>query len=977
MKIKSSQKYFLFAILALIIFSQYFLKGYPTERQAYIKPIVGPIDKELIDTFGTATFFEYVSNNCVSNNLCVELTSDLPNISGAAWYNNSLSMSEGFSFSLCMNFGEDDSGGEGIALIARGYNTSPVLGGPGNNMGYSDIAPSFIIEFDTHYDPNPMLGDIIPDHITLIKNGVATDIIVDPIPAALDGSNIEDGELHNVKMTWDPDNFLLQIFFDGQLRISHQENLLETVFSNNDSIVIGATASTSNQSNLQYICLGSEPVDFDTQQEGCLSSEVPRVRLDRWYQTGHPDYGLWKSFNTNTKVEQKMKGDGPVFLVSPFEFMNVEIETTIKVVDSTYGGGFGFVFGYEAPFGSNYDEYNTWLFDWRKGTESLTCNPSISSQSGYRLSKIQGTIPAGCGSNEDLDYFWGDNNSGSFIISSPANGVPWIPGQEYDFKLIYRHSEAIILLKNAGVYDTLFYLDQCFEPARFGFYNISQPGVQYSFAYKHIVDFQLQAGEICEGDTAYFGFSDICNGNFDYLDSLLWDFGDGSNSLLSIHPDSQSISLSHLYEAPGTYTINLSIKNRLGCLGDTSKTIIVKPLPVPNFGADTTACNGEIITLDAGIENDSCIWNTGATTKTITVDTDSIYTVTLFKDGCSATHSIQVAFNNPLYNLPSEIDATCSANNGGAITFLVSGGTEPYSYFLDTVSYPGPTIDSLPVGNYSFLIIDSVGCELVIQETVQSLNNFDPNLLLINDISCFGETDGWVDFDSPEDLVYSLDGQNFEADPFFDELSEGDYIFYIKDTFNCISLFDFSIVEPGLLTLSLPEDITIELGDSILLESTTNGITLIYEWGPSTGMECMNCAHPLVYPVNSENYSLTIVNANGCTASDDVSVTVFKEYQVFVPNIFSPNKDGYNDQFMIYAGEGIKKIKSIASLQIIDRWGELVFERNNFLPDDYAVGWDGQLKGKPALQGVYVYMTQIDYIDGYTEFLVGNLTLIR
>ncbi len=127
-------------------------------------------------------------------------------------------------------------------------------------------------------------------------------------------------------------------------------------------------------------------------------------------------------------------------------------------------------------------------------------------------------------------------------------------------------------------------------------------------------------------------------------------------------------------------------------------------------------------------------------------------------------------------------------------------------------------------------------------------------------------------------------------------------------------------------------------------------------------------------PLQTTTYSITVFNESGCLSTDEVTVTVEKKKLVYVPNAFSPNSDGDNDVFMIYGGNDVLKIKSF---QIFNRWGAVVFEQNEFQPNDPQYGWDGTYKGQTLNPGVFVYFAEIEFIDGKVEIFKGDLTLFR
>ena len=91
--------------------------------------------------------------------------------------------------------------------------------------------------------------------------------------------------------------------------------------------------------------------------------------------------------------------------------------------------------------------------------------------------------------------------------------------------------------------------------------------------------------------------------------------------------------------------------------------------------------------------------------------------------------------------------------------------------------------------------------------------------------------------------------------------------------------------------------------------------------------------------------------------------------QISVPNTFTPNHDGYNDELHLISNT----ISEINSFKIFDRWGGLVFET-----DDFYKGWDGQRNGKDMPIGVYVYLIQATCIlDGKPFIKKGDVTILR
>jgi gliding motility-associated-like protein len=92
-----------------------------------------------------------------------------------------------------------------------------------------------------------------------------------------------------------------------------------------------------------------------------------------------------------------------------------------------------------------------------------------------------------------------------------------------------------------------------------------------------------------------------------------------------------------------------------------------------------------------------------------------------------------------------------------------------------------------------------------------------------------------------------------------------------------------------------------------------------------------------------------------------------------MPNAFLPRGDVPENTKFTVRGSGIMTVKSF---RIFNRWGKVVFERNNFSPNITDFGWDGRVNGKMADQGVYVYTVEVLCENGTPYFIKGNVTLL-
>ncbi len=163
-------------------------------------------------------------------------------------------------------------------------------------------------------------------------------------------------------------------------------------------------------------------------------------------------------------------------------------------------------------------------------------------------------------------------------------------------------------------------------------------------------------------------------------------------------------------------------------------------------------------------------------------------------------------------------------------------------------------------------------------------------------------------------------------------------------------------------------DTLIFFGDSVTLYSDYNlGSVSVdsFAWYPLVKISCTNCPSPVVSPESDQYYGLTVYTG-GCSVSDSALIRVILPNNFYIPNAFTPNGDGNNDDFYVLSQSGVR----VLLFQVFNRIGEKVHEGN------YA--WNGTYKGKPAPPGVYVYIFKLGlYGDDRSVFRKGSVTVIR
>ena len=148
-----------------------------------------------------------------------------------------------------------------------------------------------------------------------------------------------------------------------------------------------------------------------------------------------------------------------------------------------------------------------------------------------------------------------------------------------------------------------------------------------------------------------------------------------------------------------------------------------------------------------------------------------------------------------------------------------------------------------------------------------------------------------------------------------------------------------------------------------------------YEWASDNPLDCSTCPTQQAQPLTSGTYQVTVTDVlSECVASDEVFISIRNDREIFVPNVFSPNGDGQNDMLTVFGGADIQEI---IAFKIFDRRGSLVYEAATFSPNDMSNSWQGDFNGQPLSPAVFIYWTEVLFIDGHREVYKGDVALMR
>ena len=464
-----------------------------------------------------------------------------------------------------------------------------------------------------------------------------------------------------------------------------------------------------------------------------------------------------------------------------------------------------------------------------------------------------------------------------------------------------------------------------------------------------------------------------------------WNFGDGTTST-DFEPN-------HFYATTGLYYPTLTAITQSGCTDSITSPVPIRVVKTPVISATqspngcvplTMNFNGNLLNGDTSAINWKWLFSNGSTVigqqlKPTIYNTGAAYNYTLTatnSSGCiDTTFGSFEAFSKPIINAGSDM-LICQ----GTGQSLNATGAPNYSWSpaagLSCANCPSPVATPDSSRNYIVTGTSLQGCT---NSDVVRVSVKFPFLMQggLRDSLCLGQSD-WLTVSgaatyawSPPEGLNATTGASVKTTP---KVSTN-YMVIGKDDKNCFSdTAYFPIKVYPIPTVKAGANKTINVGETITLTPTFSSDVTNVKWSPTSWMVSSATPSITVKPNLETNYTVTVSNAGGCSASSSLNIFVLcNGANVFIPNTFSPNGDGSNEVFYP-RGTGLFTIKQA---RIFNRWGEEVFARYSFKANDEGLGWDGTSKGQKLASDVYVYMIEILCDNNSTLVYKGNIALIR
>lgn len=479
-------------------------------------------------------------------------------------------------------------------------------------------------------------------------------------------------------------------------------------------------------------------------------------------------------------------------------------------------------------------------------------------------------------------------------------------------------------------------------------------------------------------------FTDTTRSRYGIVNFWRWNFGDPATP----SDTSRLRNPTYTYPAQGSYPVTMEVGNDKGCIDTVTIARVIPDKPTVNLAfRDTLICSIDSLQLRA-LGNGTFSWSpqtrmVGGSTATPTVfPVDTIvYRVTINDNGCINTDSVTV-------NVLDFIDVDA----GPDITICRTDGVRlnPISQALGYQWSPAGLLDNpntknpiaTPTDSLTTMVVRAnLGkCEdrdsLVIRTVPYPIANAGPDTTI-----CYG--DAAILRGNGNGTSFRWEPttnlrQNNTLNPIANPLQATTYRLLMFDTRGC--------PKPGVDTVVVNvrprinvfagNDTTIVFGQPLQLNGMANPEATIIRWTPVAGFSNSSILNPMFTVANGSPYEgqdfvrlrLNASTPEGCQATDEVVVRLFRGPAIYVPSAFTPNGDGRNDAMRpVLAG-----MRQMEYFRIYNRYGQLVFETR-----EQGKGWNGTIGGVAQPNAAFVYNCKaIDYL-GNPVMASGTFILVR
>jgi len=327
--------------------------------------------------------------------------------------------------------------------------------------------------------------------------------------------------------------------------------------------------------------------------------------------------------------------------------------------------------------------------------------------------------------------------------------------------------------------------------------------------------------------------------------------------------------------AAGTYSVTITDAN--GCI-DTSSVTITEPtvLVAASVVDSNVSCNGgsegnATASVTGGTAPYTYLWSNAATTASLVNVTAGTYNVTITDaNGCTDTSSVTITEPTALVAASAvDINVTCNGGNDGAATASATGGTAPYTYLWSnaatTASIVGVTAET-----YNVTITDANGCTDTSSVTITEPTALIASGVVDASVTCNGGNDGAATASATGGTApYTYLWSNAATTASIVNVTAGTYNVTITDANGCTDTSSVIITEPAVLAASgMTTNLSCNGGNDGTIDISVSGGTAPYTylWNNTATTEDLT-------GLTAGTYSVTVTDANGCTATESITLT--------------------------------------------------------------------------------------------------------
>jgi len=420
---------------------------------------------------------------------------------------------------------------------------------------------------------------------------------------------------------------------------------------------------------------------------------------------------------------------------------------------------------------------------------------------------------------------------------------------------------------------------------------------------------------LCKGDsltlTAPPGF-------YNYHWAPNYNISSTSNPVVRVWPATDTV-----YSLVASYSPTCTIVDTIRITGKTAPPVFL--------GNDTSFCQGNSITLNAGANYTNYLWNTGATSQTITATSQGIYMVTATAvNGCKARDTLNIinVFPLPAVNLGNDTSLCV----GSSITF--NAGTGFTSYLWQNGSSL-QTFIANAVGTYWVEVKNNNNC--IKRDSVRILSLLPkPLVFLGNDTTICKGTIVKLNAGSGFASYLWQDGSSL---PTYTVINPGQYWVEVKSLAGCYNRDTFRLISVNDTPKNfIAASANICKDNNVFIKSLIPFNSYLWSTGSTADSVLIN---------QLGNYWLQVTNNQGCIGKENFTLIDANCIKgIYFPNTFTPNNDSKNDYFKALVYEDLEYFE----LTVFNRYGQKIFSSTN-----YNTGWDGTFKGVMQNSGVYVW----------------------